>query len=992
VGASIGAARLNALLHRAQGAEADLTEQVAKLERAERATRENLFDNYVEKARALRRSQRRGQRFECLDTIRKAVQLGRELDLPAERFHELRNEAAAALALLDIRPVHEWVGMPKSRMPESHVAFDLDLKRYARCSHHGAVSLRRVADDTELFRLPGFDAGDIYHPDFSPDARHLSVYQERGGRIKVWRLDSSPAVLVHEVGTPGQSTPAFAPDGRALAYVCPYGAVAFVELATGHSRRLPAADGARGFPFAAPAVALHRDGRRFAVATRVGPQSVVQVRERDTGRVLNTLSGARHTFSHPIWHPSGRLLAVADRLTIRVWDAVTKTWTTEMEATTNGGLALTFSNAGDLLVSTDWNGETRFWEPQSGLLLFKADTRLAKVQFSRDDLHLTGSVGDPSTGLLCLWEMARPCARRVRLKHNGYPVCSDNGLLAVGIGDEGVEFWDLHSLQRVALLAGLGKEPYGLAFDERGTLWTFGDNGLFAWPIQSTAPGVARIGPAVSFPSGPRSDWYDTPSVDRRGSLVAVRARTGPRALRVGPPGRLLSLGATVRHGRPVVSPDGRWIALSNESGNAVRILDPDTRRLLQELPLPGCNGLLGVSPDGRWLWAQDGKGQVHLWQTATWTRTTPIAATYSPGFAPDSSILAFETGEGRIRLLDPDTQKEFVLLEDPSQDIAKAVTFSHDGTQLVTASFRATRALHVWDLRLLRAELAKMDLDWGQAPYAPARVAATTPARFVVDRGAMPLAPEAGLIAYSLALAMQPLNPAAYVERAAIFLQQNRFAEALADCDRALALAPSARAWFLRGQVQENLRFRGGALTNYSEAVRLAPDEESYRQARLPLAQALGQGRVVAEDSDWLIQRHAATPLILNNRAWALLTGTPEQWDPPRALLLARQAVEQDTENALFRNTLGVALYRNASYAEARVALEESLKRSQGASDAFDLFFLAMCHARLGDRKGALQSFQQAVHWVKERKSSLSATWTEELKSFEGEAAGVLK
>jgi uncharacterized protein HemY len=108
--------------------------------------------------------------------------------------------------------------------------------------------------------------------------------------------------------------------------------------------------------------------------------------------------------------------------------------------------------------------------------------------------------------------------------------------------------------------------------------------------------------------------------------------------------------------------------------------------------------------------------------------------------------------------------------------------------------------------------------------------------------------------------------------------------------------------------------------------------------------------------------------------------------------LRLARQAVEQQPENALFLNTLGVALYRNACYAEARVTLEESLKRGGGDSDAFDLFFLAMCHARLGDRKSAVEAFQQAVHWMKERKSGLGPAWDKELREFEAEAAGELK
>ena len=37
-------------------------------------------------------SKRSGQRFESLEVLKRATDLARSLDLPAEKFHELRNE------------------------------------------------------------------------------------------------------------------------------------------------------------------------------------------------------------------------------------------------------------------------------------------------------------------------------------------------------------------------------------------------------------------------------------------------------------------------------------------------------------------------------------------------------------------------------------------------------------------------------------------------------------------------------------------------------------------------------------------------------------------------------------------------------------------------------------------------------------------------------------------------------------------------------------
>src|SRR5262249_26518422 len=86
-----------------------------------------------------------------------------------------------------------------------------------------------------------------------------------------------------------------------------------------------------------------------------------------------------------------------------------------------------------------------------------------------------------------------------------------------------------------------------------------------------------------------------------------------------------------------------------------------------------------------------------------------------------------------------------------------------------------------------------------------------------------------------------------------------------------------------------------------------------------------------------------------LNNEAWRLVAGPARGRDPARALSLSRRAVELEPNNAIFLNTLGVAQYRTGRYKEAVATLEKSLARSKGRCDAFDLFFLAMCHHRLG-------------------------------------------
>jgi tetratricopeptide (TPR) repeat protein len=131
--------------------------------------------------------------------------------------------------------------------------------------------------------------------------------------------------------------------------------------------------------------------------------------------------------------------------------------------------------------------------------------------------------------------------------------------------------------------------------------------------------------------------------------------------------------------------------------------------------------------------------------------------------------------------------------------------------------------------------------------------------------------------------------------------------------------------------------------------------------------------------------------PLALNNLAWSLATGPAGQRDPAQALKLIQDAVKQQPENAMFLNTLGVVQYRNGQYPAAIVALEKSLRVGKGQSDAFDLFFLVMCHAKLGDAAKAKDCFNRAVKWTAAQKT-LPANYVEELKAFRAEAEAALR
>jgi tetratricopeptide (TPR) repeat protein len=95
----------------------------------------------------------------------------------------------------------------------------------------------------------------------------------------------------------------------------------------------------------------------------------------------------------------------------------------------------------------------------------------------------------------------------------------------------------------------------------------------------------------------------------------------------------------------------------------------------------------------------------------------------------------AVESGHAAVRLVDPDTRREYARLESPDLCVVRFLTFGREATRLVTTE--TYRSVHVWDLRAIRQQLVKMGLDGAQPPYPPAsELDLTQPLRIELQRG----------------------------------------------------------------------------------------------------------------------------------------------------------------------------------------------------------------------------------------------------------------
>src|SRR5262249_37411685 len=124
--------------------------------------------------------------------------------------------AIACLSLPDIEVLHEWEGRPSGT---EALAFDGRLAIYARLDSPSHVSIRRLADDQEIYDF----TTSIKQPGLllSPDGRFLRLETNfaQSGPMEVWRLTGTKPVRCLAAPSAFVQFTAFSQDSRRLAYL-----------------------------------------------------------------------------------------------------------------------------------------------------------------------------------------------------------------------------------------------------------------------------------------------------------------------------------------------------------------------------------------------------------------------------------------------------------------------------------------------------------------------------------------------------------------------------------------------------------------------------------------------------------------------------------------------------------------------------------------------------------------------------------------------------
>ena len=689
------------------------SQQVA--EQARKETTDKLYESYIAQARANRLSGQPGRYFNTMAIITNAVAIRASL--------ELRNEAIAALAVVDLR----LNVMAETNPPApGGIVFDPTLELFARVTPEGNITVRRVEDEAEMALIPGWELGIRWLQGFSHDGRYLVFHTDRASHC-VWDLQERKLVF-RDLVLAGL---AFSASDNSLVSANTDGSISIYEFDPRQVIRSPAKVSPGSM-----VMALDESGTRL-VCQNTGTL-LTEIVNPKTGKLLATMTGPTGCRTMALSDDGKRLAAGCDDR-VYLWDADSGELLRTCVGHDDRVQKVAFNHAGSMLATTGWDDTTRLWDPITGAQLLQFPGSSYQLQFSRDDGRLGHIVQAKKHGLLEV--VTHPEYRRMdptsRIGYAGDTATSPDGRWIAAVVQGQVRFWDKASGREIGALLEFGCSSILFAPDGK-SLIASGVSGLARWPItQEMTPGRIRIGPRQQVhPAGNTALAYASMSPDGSRIAAVVVAANKARVIDLANPESHIELGPHSGMRHIAMSPDGKWVATGTWQGSGVKVWDVKSRRLVHEFPEPSHANVL-FSPDGRWLVTAG--ADYHLWEAETWKAGPPIALEIKNhlmgimAFSRDSQFLAIASGGRRtVRLLETKTARMLAEFELPTLSLINGLCFSGDGGQLAVSD--GLGQVHVWDLRLIRKRLAMMKLDWDLPPYAPeTRLASQGTVRFEV-------------------------------------------------------------------------------------------------------------------------------------------------------------------------------------------------------------------------------------------------------------------
>jgi tetratricopeptide (TPR) repeat protein len=387
------------------------------------------------------------------------------------------------------------------------------------------------------------------------------------------------------------------------------------------------------------------------------------------------------------------------------------------------------------------------------------------------------------------------------------------------------------------------------------------------------------------------------------------------------------------------------------EAGGELRVWESFASNQVISLPVGG-RAQVAFAPSGQWL-AAGAERDWRLWRTGTWKeelkmqRGAAVGRPAALAFSPDSQTLAVAQADGAVDLVEVLTGAKLATFEPPRREPAVALRFSGDGTRLICGVENSI--LWVWDLWLIRRELAGMGLDWPARPLPPRAndgQAATLELKLGGELGSQQIV---------------------RVKRAADSRRwtQDRAAEINRPTqDRAAEIDRPAQ-----DRVAETNRLTQDRQEPVAEINRLTqelnqnPDDAKRLHRRAELYMRLADYAKAAEDWSHFLSL-AKEGWALRDLAWIHIWGPEEVQDFAAARREATEAVQLEPSNPDNHYRLGAACARCGDFAAALTNLNqaEALLKPDDSRKARILMLEASCLFRLDRREEAVVRREQAL------------------------------
>ncbi len=667
-------------------------------ERARGEATERLYESLIAQARSVRQTGGPGQRIEALRAVQAAAAI--------RPSFELRNEAIAAMKNWDLAVEHEF----DQQRTTYTCAYDWTNDILAYCRDQRIV-LFDVARSREL---PGPDwiMPNVSRLDFSSDGHYLSaIWRDVPTPIRVWDLWQSKPVEL-----PGLDCAAwwseFSPDGHHLAVAFANRSVSLFDLQSAREIwHQPSAD--------AWHMTYSPDGRRIAIAPIRSP--MVRVLCADTGRLIDEIS-VGEVVACLSWGPVGRLLAIGQVHTALIWDISSGKLVQTMRQHDNYVIQAHFDPRETMLSTSSWDGTTAFWHPHSGreLLRFVGEVLDASPYDDRI-LVLRGSDTDrvPSLARLIRGsEFQRYMDVSGRSDYNSWTEAriGFHDRLCFAPGDVGLSFWRADTGRYLGLLK-IGYVRHASFGGDPESLYTINEQGWFRWPLRIHTD-VLYIGPPDVIQRESFSMGAMVP--DFSGAIVRRTNESDFRVIRSEHP--LVETLLAFPKSAHVVSIEfvqngaAAVIATYHKGPMESRVYRLSDGALLAVLPTKDF-AVLSTNADGELLCANS-IGQIMVWRCADWSLMFDKRAA---DILPPASLRTCATEYTSLLLSGQD--RSVVGLFPQAAPITKA-SFEPAQPYLLSAVIDSRHpgcaALDVWRLRVVRAHLARLGLDWDSPPYPP--------------------------------------------------------------------------------------------------------------------------------------------------------------------------------------------------------------------------------------------------------------------------------